>query len=324
MKNSRKKQILAFVEKKKDVTAKVIISHFNLTEAAIFRHLKVLVEKGELEKSGKPPKVFYFIPKKEKKVNIDLPKDTLDIINTNFINITPSGELLEGAEAFSKWCRDRNYDPIKFSQDYLEIFNKYQKYKKDGLIYGMKKLSSSFKKVFLDGIYYLDFYSIERFGKTRLGTLLLYAKQTQDIDLMNKIFAMVKEPIFNFIEKNKIKAVGFIPATISRQIQLQKELEEKLGINLPKINLVKARNRIAVPQKSLSKLEDRIENARKTIFVDDNREFGNILLIDDAVGSGATLNETARKIREKKLAKNKIYGLALTGSFKGFDVISDI
>ncbi len=324
MKNDRKNQILAFVEEKKEVTAKEIINYFNLTEAAIFRHLKVLVEKGELEKSGKPPKVFYFIPKKEKKVNIDLPKDTLDIINANFINITPAGELLEGAEAFSKWCADRNYDPVKSSQDYVEIFNKYEKYKKDGLIDGMEKLSSSFKKVFLDGIYYLDFYSIERFGKTKLGILLLYAKQTQDIDLMNKIFSIVKESIFNFIKKNKIEAVGFIPATISRQIQLQKELEEKLDIKLPKINLVKARNRIAVPQKSLSKLEDRIENARKTIFVDDNREFGNILLIDDAVGSGATLNETAGKIREKKLAKNKIYGLALTGSIKGFDVISDI
>lgn len=324
MENNRKKQILAFVEKKKEVTAKEITNHFHLTEAAIFRHLKVLLEKGELEKSGKPPKVFYFIPKKEKKIDINLPKDTLDIINANFINITPSGDLLEGTQAFIKWCGDRKYDPMKSAQDYVEIFSKYKKYKKDGLIDGMEKLSSSFGKVFLDGIYYLDFYSIERFGKTKLGILLLYAKQTQDIDLMNKIFLITKEGIYNFIKKNKIEAIGFIPATIPRQIQLQKQLEENLSINLPKINFVKVRNRIAVPQKSLSKLEDRIENAGKTIFVDDTREFGNILLIDDAVGSGATLNETARKIREKNLAKSKIYGLALTGSFKGFDVISDI
>ena len=49
-----------------------------------------------------------------------------------------------------------------------------------------------------------------------------------------------------------------------------------------------------------------------------------MLLIDDAVGSGATLNETAKQIRNKKLASGKIIGLAITGSFKGFDVISEV
>jgi len=81
---------------------------------------------------------------------------------------------------------------------------------------------------------------------------------------------------------------------------------------------------IVVPQKTLNRLEDRIENAEKSIFLNDNRIFKNILLIDDAVGSGATINEVAKKIREKKLVKNKIIGLAITGSFKGFEVISEV
>ena len=42
------------------------------------------------------------------------------------------------------------------------------------------------------------------------------------------------------------------------------------------------------------------------------------------IGSGATLNETARKIRERKICKGKIIGLAIVGSFKGFDVISEV
>ena len=48
-----------------------------------------------------------------------------------------------------------------------------------------------------------------------------------------------------------------------------------------------------------------------------------ILLIDDALGSGATLNETAQKIKNQKLAETVI-GLAITGSFSGFDVISEV
>lgn len=79
-----------------------------------------------------------------------------------------------------------------------------------------------------------------------------------------------------------------------------------------------------VPQKTLTKLEDRIENAKNTIFVDDRQVHDNILLIDDAVGSGATLNETALQIKRKKLCTGKIYGLAIVGSFKDFDVISEV
>ena len=78
-----------------------------------------------------------------------------------------------------------------------------------------------------------------------------------------------------------------------------------------------------VPQKTLTKLEDRVTNAKNTIIVEDKRTFKRILLIDDAAGSGATLNETAKKIIERKLAE-KVYGCAITGSYKGYDVISEV
>ena len=77
-------------------------------------------------------------------------------------------------------------------------------------------------------------------------------------------------------------------------------------------------------QKTLKSISDRIENAYKTILVKENRVFGNILLIDDAVGSGATVNLTAKKIRKRQLCKGKIYAIAVTGSFKGFEVISEV
>lgn len=58
--------------------------------------------------------------------------------------------------------------------------------------------------------------------------------------------------------------------------------------------------------------------------MDEQGDFTNIVLIDDAVGSGATLNETAKKIRAQGLCRGKIIGLAITGSAKGFDVISEV
>ena len=59
-------------------------------------------------------------------------------------------------------------------------------------------------------------------------------------------------------------------------------------------------------------------------MVNDTRSYNNVLIIDDAIGSGATINETAKKFREKKIANNKIYSLAITGSFKGFEIISEV
>jgi predicted amidophosphoribosyltransferase len=96
-----------------------------------------------------------------------------------------------------------------------------------------------------------------------------------------------------------------------------------LKINKPKINIVKIKTPVSVPQKTLKKLDDRIENARETFVVDDNRSFKKILLVDDALGSGATFNEICKKIKDSKVAKKTIC-LAITGSFSGFEVISEV
>jgi phosphoribosylpyrophosphate synthetase len=185
-------------------------------------------------------------------------------------------------------------------------------------------LKNTFPNVYLDEIFYLDFYSIERFGKTKLGQLLLYAKQSQNISLMKEIIMLVKPKVDEVIKKYHIDGIGFIPPTVKRERQLMKVLEGGLNEKLRVISIEKAKMFVAVPQKTLNKLEDRIENASKTIVVTENATFKNILLVDDAVGSGATLNETAKKIKEKGICKGKVIGLALTGSFKGFDVISEV
>jgi predicted amidophosphoribosyltransferase len=170
---------------------------------------------------------------------------------------------------------------------------------------------------------YCDFYAIERFGKTVLGTLLHFAKQGQNKNLMNEIIDIIKEKINRLIKEKKIDAVGFIPPTIKRHLQFMQVLQKGLNLPLPHINLVKVSGAIPVPQKALSKIEDRIINAQISIIVKDTRRFDKILLIDDAVGSGATINETAAKLKLKQTAKT-VTGLAITGSFKGFDVIQEV
>lgn len=79
---------------------------------------------------------------------------------------------------------------------------------------------------------------------------------------------------------------------------------------------------VPIAQKSLSKLSERIENARQTIYVKDPKfSYQRILIIEDALGSGATMNEIACKLDHKD---RLIFGYAVVGSYKGFEVIREI
>ena len=78
-----------------------------------------------------------------------------------------------------------------------------------------------------------------------------------------------------------------------------------------------------VSTKTLSKLNDRILNARNTMIVREKAHFNRVLLIDDAVGSGSTLNEISKQMKDKNVC-NHVIGCAITGSFKGFEVLNEV
>lgn len=73
----------------------------------------------------------------------------------------------------------------------------------------------------------------------------------------------------------------------------------------------------------MSKIFERVANSKNTFVIPAQKFFNHVHIIDDAVGSGSTINEIAAKVKNKKVAK-KVSGLAITGSFKGFDVISEL
>ena len=319
-------RIIEYIESKVQVSGKELFDQFELSGRSIRKQLKNLFEKGLIYKIGKPPKVFYAIKEKSQKQGdkLLLDKEIETIINERFLIITPSGEEKGGVEGFEYWCEKFNLPAEKTAKEYIQTLKKYDDYKKNELIDGTAKFKSTFEKVHLDQIFYLDFYSIERFGKTKLGQFLLYAKQSQNRNHIKKLINFIKPKIEQAIKKNKIDGIGIIPPTVKREIQIMKELEKAIKPNHRLISITKIKTTITVPQKTLSKLNDRIENANSTFVVNENGKFKNILLVDDAVGSGATLNEIAKKIRERKICKGKIIGLAIVGSFKGFDVISEV
>lgn len=320
-------RIKKYLKDKNQATGSELSDFLEISGRAVRKQLANLLEKEEISKIGKPPKVFYSIREKEaEKVGMEAKIDSVSkkVIEKNFLIITPAGQRKEGLDGFIFWCQRTNQLVGKTAKEYARTLEKYNAFKKAGFIDGMEKLKATFPKVYLDDIFYLDFYSIERFGKTKLGQMLLYAKQSQNKRLMKELILDVKPHIEQLLKKYKIDGVGFIPPTVKRETQFMKELEKNLRLGARTISIVKIKTEVAVPQKTLNKLFDRIENAQKTIVINDKNEYKNILLLDDATGSGATLNETAAQIRAKEICRGKIIGLTITGSFKGFDVISEV
>ena len=324
MKDKTRDKISKYISKNKQSTASELVDYLGISRQALFEHhLSKMLSEGLLTKIGTPPKVFYMLKENKEKQNVDLGKDATKYINDNYLIITPRGEKLDGLDGFIFWCEKNNLPIQKTAGEYIKTNKKYQAYNKGRLIDGIVKFKSSFDKVYLDKIYYFDFYSIERFGKTKLGQMLLYGKQSGNRQLIKDIVEMVKPALDKLLSRYDFDAVAYIPWTVKREVQFMKLLQKQFNLPLKVIQIDKVKTEIIVPQKTLSKIADRIINAAQTLVARENQQYGTVLLIDDAVGSGATLNEVAHQLKEKRIAK-KVIGLAITGSFKGFDVISEV
>lgn len=322
-------QIINYLIKASEASVNELQEHIPVSRQMLHRVLNRMQEEGLIQKLGRAPRVFYRLKRDvagKKIKEFTLTQDELNFLTEHFLLITETGSRLEGIAALQVWSEKQKLPVEKTAREFITTQKKYLQYVlPNGLINGTEKLlnTKGFDKISIDELFYCDFYAIERFGKTRLGTLLHFAKQGQNRKLTREIVSLTKERTEQLIIDKKIDAVGYIPPTIKRQLQFMNVLQKGYNLSLPHLNLLKVTGAIPIPQKGLNKIEDRIGNARASIIVKENREFNNVLLIDDAVGSGATINETATKLKSKGTAK-KVFGLAITGSFKGFDVIQEV
>jgi len=326
-----KSKILGYIRTHKQARAHDLVKVFGISQVAIHKQLNNLLSKGKISKVGRPPLVFYVPKEKKEEIEADMPADIKKIIDKNYLYISPLGELLYGFEGFSTWAKSVKEEKrlSKLAIEYLNILNHSKKhFQTNNWIDATKKLRNAFDKTYVNKLLYADSYSLPKFGKTKLGQLVLYAKQSQNRELINQIATLVDPLIQKVVQEFSIDAVAFIPPTVPRTLQFMNEFELVLNLKLPSIELVKvATGEVVVAQKTLVRLEERIINARDTIFMKNNEcPYHNVLLIDDAAGSGSTFNETAKKLKRvlTDKNKNKTIAFAIVGSLKGFDVIREV
>lgn len=316
--------VLDAIKKHGHIRSSEIVKILNISLKTVYKHLVKLLDEDLVVKTGSTPMVYYSIKTESKNSLMIFDKDD-SLINDNYIYVSPSGELSRGVAGFQDWCQKNKLEYEKEKKIFVEKFKTFNNLKKNGVVFAKKYILSGKSKIYLDNIFFSDFYNIGHYGKTKLGQLVYLGKTSQNKTIIKEIVKLVYPAVLNIIKKYDIKLICFIPPTMDRKIQFMEVFKKGLKLNLSEIIATKIPSLTKVPQKTLRKLEDRIDNATKTIAINPSQEInGNVLIIDDATGSGATLNETARKI--KNISKNdiKVIGYSVVGSYKGFDVISEV
>jgi len=322
-----KTKILDFIKENGASKAKEITEFIGISPQAIHRHLKLLVEQAKLSKKGSPPVVFYELSGSPEKLNASTLDDEIyNYLEENYSYLSPTGQFLCGAKAFKIWCQTTKQEHLypklaaKFMLERRKLFQLF----KDKPIDAREKIKKTFQEVHLEHVYYSEFWSLPQFGRSHFGNLLTAGKSGQQKKSIFTLASLCEKDINFLIKKHKVNAVAFAAHSIPRRISFLKLFSKKLNLKLPWLSFQKVvTNGIPIAQKSLKKLPERILNARETIFLNEkNIEHNVVLLIDDAIGSGATLNELALKLKKQGVKKVIAYGIV--GSLKGFDVISEI
>ncbi len=329
MKTTTRSDILTFIKKRGQVSPHQLKQHLGLGGPAIHRQLRKLEAELSIVKIGKAPKVVYVAREGSRVMPAisTLPPELAEVIEARYTFVNPDGVMLEGVEGFVHWVQKtgQSANLTALAQEFVKVRQEADSwYQGKSWIDATTKLSQTFPNTLIDQVAYADFYALPKFGKTKLGAYTLHAKVSQNQSLMVKIATQVSPIIQELIAGWKIQAVAYIPHSIPRILPLLPVIKQELALALPLIKVEKLyAGDIRVAQKSLSKLSDRVENARRTMFVTSEIPWKRVLLIDDAVGSGATLNEVAVKLKSEKQVEF-VGGFAIVGSYKGFEVINEV
>ncbi|MCH8519039.1 hypothetical protein LAT59_04740 [Candidatus Gracilibacteria bacterium] len=319
------------------IGATEISNRLGKSRTIVHKYLKELLERGELKKIGTGPQVVY------QKINFDTKDtDTLTasdqdliisfqdrkILDEFFLKFSAEGLIMKGFEGFKLWCLERGINTEEKIKLFIKTYHHIVSLQDScGLISAKNAFGKDFETVYLDNIFYADQYNWMEFGRGKLAELTFYGKSTQNKDLINQSIEEIFSKLECKIKTEKYDAIAITPWSIDRKNQLLKILEIQLKkLNLPFVNIIKySSSGITIPQKSLKTREQRIKNAKNTIFVDERNigKYKKVFLIDDFVGSGSTLNETAKKLKDEGVSR--VDGFAFVGNLNlKYDIINEV
>ena len=309
--NSIRDKILKSLDDSKQSPAD-LINLIKTSATTIHKHLRTLEKEGMIEKFGTRPKVYY-----------KLLEDNKVIIRDFFAYQKPTGSIVEGLDGFEYWSKN-NLKRCTFEEKetlYVEQINALIAQKQDGLFDFTNKLKTIERfgePINIEKLFSLSIATLKDFGRTKWYIFLEAAKQHCDKESIKKIVDFSIPFIITYIKKHNVDAVGFVPPTRRRDMQIMNELKKGFNKKSKTVSIINIKKIIIdVPreQKTLKTMQARKENAENTFQIGNKlslQNFKKILLIDDFVGSGLTLNQIAKEIRNDGF-QGKIVAIAIVG-----------
>lgn len=287
------------------------------TRTAI-RGTSTLISQWLIEKKWNVPQVQYYPIDtsviKKKQVHFD--KDIVRLLEQERYQISRKWVELVWVDGFIQWCEDRKLDPIPAVDRWIWHIRYMDSITS---IYGIDATHKliDYPDSHLTKLLYGSIYALPEFGKTKYGTWMELAKTYPSIKIFDKIFSYVNPIINQIILKYNIQALCFVQPTAQRKMQIMHYAEKVIFKDTPRISIQKTPWYFPA-QKTLSKREDRIANAKASFEIIDQQidTYENILIIDDAVWSGATLVEIANKLLKIWNIKNIIW-FSMVGTANG-------
>ena len=285
----------------------------NISRTITHKALKDLLSDNKVKKIGKWSHVRYksliYIDKTNLVDNNFIDNYSPDFkikkkLEELFYKFSPEWEILIWFEWIKEWCIFRWMNLEEKIINFFNINEHIEQMQNECWLISAKEIFwKHFENIYLDKIFYADQYNWMEFWRWKLAEMTFYAKQSQNKKLIAEANNQIYLKLECIINKWNFDAIAIIPWSIDRKNQLLWLLKEKLKqLNLPFINIIKYYpNNIPIPQKSLKTRSQRIQNAKNTIFVEEKNiwNYKKIFLIDDFVWSGSTINETAKKLKEK-------------------------
>lgn len=173
----------------------------------------------------------------------------------------------------------------------------------------------SLNSPYLEKVYYCVLYN--RFIRKKIHAFKFEGK--------NYLYKPFGEILLSTIKKKelygKIEAIVYVPIHRRKKAFRGYNQSELLGeyiakaLNIPLLKNHLIKSKWTVEQNKLGKIEriDNLKNSFKTVNTKDF-EGKEILLIDDIITTGTTLEECSKSLKEG--GAKKIYGLAITSSMK--------
>jgi len=260
-------------------------------------------------KKGMAPRTYYSLSKPGQQSSpaaLNLSQEQKETLDKDFILMKKEGHQVHGLSAISEYAYEHNLDPQQVADDFLADRASSAPGIDDGdeALVVLLEEKTTINPNTVQNYSLADYAHTERYGQTALAKRLYAAKSSHNVVMQTEIFKATEHQIHTMIDEYQIDAVAFVPSSSAAGRVFMKEWKDYLDLPLPHVNLVHPYHHSSLPQKSVSMTTDKLRNAQDKVAIDDHRKFNHVLILDDTLVTGSTIQSTASSLLSEDRAES--------------------